>query len=85
MVLTIRRAGLSDARLYYDSLRDGDEMTLEAVKWLTGISVFALVARAIYLYIEWRWRARVIRANDRWFAQREQDRRRTLIDDDRAA
>ncbi len=60
-------------------------MTLDTVEWLTGISVFALVARAVYIYIDWRWRERLIQANDHWLAQREQDRKGIRIDGPRTA
>jgi hypothetical protein len=60
-------------------------MSLKTVEWLTGISLLALTGRAIYSYLEWRWRARQIRANDRWLAHREHERKAVAVDDNRAA
>lgn len=60
-------------------------MVLKTVEWLTGICLLALTGRAIYIYMEWRWRARQIRANDHWLAQREAERKADRVDDNRAA
>jgi hypothetical protein len=60
-------------------------MTLKTVEWLTGICLLALTGRAIYIYIEWRWRTRQIRANDHWLAYRERERKAAGVDDNRAA
>lgn len=60
-------------------------MTLNTVEWLTGISFLALAGRAIYIYIEWRWRARQIRANDQWLAHRERERKAARVDDNRTS
>lgn len=59
-------------------------MTLKTVEWLTGISFLALTGRALYIYMEWCWRVRQIRANDQWLAHREQERK-ARVDDNRAA
>jgi hypothetical protein len=56
-------------------------MTLNTVEWLTGISLLALTGRAIYIYMEWHWRARQIRANDAWLAHRERERKAIQVDD----
>jgi hypothetical protein len=56
-------------------------MTLNTVEWLTGISLLALTVRAIYIYMEWHWRARQIRANDEWLAHRERERKAIQVDD----
>ncbi|WP_447599467.1 hypothetical protein [Nitrospira sp. Nam80] len=55
-------------------------MTLNTVEWLTGISLLALTGRAIYIYMEWHWRARQIRANDAWLAHRERERKAIQVD-----
>ncbi len=60
-------------------------MTLKAVEWLTGICLFTLTGRAIYVYLEWLWRTRQIRENDQWLAHLERDRKAVEADDDRAA
>jgi hypothetical protein len=59
-------------------------MTLQTVEWLTATCFLALTGRAIYLYMEWRWRARQIRANDQWLAHRERERKAAQLDDNRA-
>jgi hypothetical protein len=56
-------------------------MTLNTVEWLTGISLLALTGRAIYIYMEWHWRARQIRANNEWLAHRERERKAIQVDD----
>jgi hypothetical protein len=60
-------------------------MTLKAVGWLTGICLFMLIGRAIYVYLEWFWRTRQIRENDQWLAHLERERKAVEADDDRAA
>jgi hypothetical protein len=60
-------------------------MTLKAVGWLTGICLFMLIGRAIYVYLEWLWRTRQIRENDQWLAHLERERKAIEADDDRAA
>ena len=60
-------------------------MTLKAVGWLTGICLFMLTGRAIYVYLEWLWRTRQIRENDEWLAKLERERKAAEADDDRAA
>jgi hypothetical protein len=60
-------------------------MTVETVEWLTAICLLALVGRALYIYMEWHWRTRLIRTNDQWLAQREQDRKGGRTEDHQAA
>jgi hypothetical protein len=60
-------------------------MSLKAVGWLTGICLFMLTGRAIYVYLEWFWRTRQIRQNDQWLAHLERERKAIEADDDRAA
>lgn len=60
-------------------------MTLKAVEWLTGICLFMLTGRAVYIYLEWLWRTRQIRENDQWLAALERERKAVGTDDNRAA
>ena len=60
-------------------------MTLKTVEWLIGICSLVLTGRAIHTFIEWRWRARQIQANDQWLATRERERRAVPADDNQAA
>jgi hypothetical protein len=60
-------------------------MTLKAVEWLTGISLFMLTGRAIYVYLDWLWRTRQIRENDQWLAQLERERKAVETDHNRLA
>ena len=60
-------------------------MSLKAVGWLTGICLFLLTGRAIYVYLEWLWRTRQIRENDEWLANLERERKAIEANDDRAA
>jgi hypothetical protein len=69
--LTWARTDLSDLRPALEAII----MTLKMVEWLTGISLLGLTGRAIYIYMELRWRTRQIRVNDEWLALREWERK----------